>query len=160
MAAQADDSPTTDGARHRRAGSRRRQSARPGNAVPRISGPDEDPRQRAAAHVERRRAHVLPAGQLLYQRLRRRLSRRQHIAPDRRDVPMTNPRLTIAAPDGSVRAVALVLHGGRAKSEAPVRRTNLTVVRMTPFATSLRQAGADLGLAVARLRYVVRGWNG
>jgi fermentation-respiration switch protein FrsA (DUF1100 family) len=71
-----------------------------------------------------------------------------------------DPYLTIAAPSGKVRAVALVLHGGRARSQAPVRRTNLTVVRMTPFATSLRRAGADLGLAVARLRYVVRGWNG
>jgi pimeloyl-ACP methyl ester carboxylesterase len=71
-----------------------------------------------------------------------------------------NPHLSIAAPDGTVRAVALVLHGGRANSHAPVRARHLTVVRMTPFATSLRRAGADLGLAVARLRYVVRGWNG
>jgi pimeloyl-ACP methyl ester carboxylesterase len=75
-------------------------------------------------------------------------------------MPMTNPQLTIAAPDGTVRGIALVLHGGRAKSQAPVRPTHLTVVRMTPFATSLRRAGRDLGLAVARLRYVVRGWNG
>lgn len=73
---------------------------------------------------------------------------------------MTEPRLTIAAPHGTVRAVALVLHGGRATSQAPVRRTNLAVVRMTPFASSLRRAGSDSGLAVARLRYVVRGWNG
>lgn len=72
---------------------------------------------------------------------------------------MTQPHLTITPPDHAVRAVALVLHGGRAKSRAPVRRTHLTVVRMTPFATSLRRAGTDLGLAVARLRYVVRGWN-
>ena len=73
---------------------------------------------------------------------------------------MTDPHLTIVAPKGAARAVALVLHGGRANSHAPVRATNLTVVRMTPFAASLRRAGADLGLAVARLRYVVRGWNG
>ena len=71
-----------------------------------------------------------------------------------------NPHFEIAAPAGPVRGVALVLHGGRASSRAPVRRTNLTVVRMTPFASSLRRAGTDLGLAVARLRYVVRGWNG
>jgi len=73
---------------------------------------------------------------------------------------MMDPHLTIAAPNDPVRAVALVLHGGRANSHAPVRPTHLTVVRMTPFATSLRHAGADLGLAVARLRYLVRGWNG
>jgi Serine aminopeptidase, S33 len=71
-----------------------------------------------------------------------------------------DPHLTITAPNGTVRAVALVLHGGRANSHAPVRPTNLTVVRMTPFAASLRRAGAGLGLTVARLRYVVRGWNG
>lgn len=71
-----------------------------------------------------------------------------------------DPYLRIAPPNGAVRAVALVLHGGRANSRAPVRATNLTVVRMTPFATALRRAGTDLGLAVARLRYRVRGWNG
>jgi hypothetical protein len=73
---------------------------------------------------------------------------------------MMDPHLTITAPNDTVRAVALVLHGGRAKSHAPVRPTHLTVVRMSPFATSLRRGGADLGLAVARLRYLVRGWNG
>lgn len=56
--------------------------------------------------------------------------------------------------------MALVLHGGRARSSAPVRSRHLTVLRMTPFATSLRRAGAQHGLAVARLRYLVRGWNG
>ena len=71
-----------------------------------------------------------------------------------------DPALTIAAPRGEVRAVALVLHGGRARSRAPVRPSNLTVLRMSPFATDLRRAGADAGLAVARLRYLVRGWNG
>jgi dienelactone hydrolase len=30
---------------------------------------------------------------------------------------------------------------------------------MTPFATSLERAGGSRGLAVARLRYTVRGWN-
>src|SRR5437763_1428831 len=73
---------------------------------------------------------------------------------------MMDPHLTITAPNGPVRAVALVLHGGRANSHAPVRPTHLTVIRMTPFATSLRRAGADLGLAVARPRYLVPGSNG
>ncbi len=36
----------------------------------------------------------------------------------------------------------------------------LAVLRMLPFATSLRRAGAAGGLAVARLRYRERGWNG
>jgi alpha-beta hydrolase superfamily lysophospholipase len=36
----------------------------------------------------------------------------------------------------------------------------IAVLRMTPFATSLIRAGRQHGLAVARLRYLVRGWNG
>jgi predicted esterase len=70
------------------------------------------------------------------------------------------PALDVAMPDGPVQAVALVLHGGRAKGTSPVRATQLAVLRMAPFASSLRRAGRDDGLAVARLRYLVRGWNG
>jgi pimeloyl-ACP methyl ester carboxylesterase len=64
------------------------------------------------------------------------------------------------AQGGPVRAVALVLHGGRARGTSPVRARQLAVLRMAPFASSLRLAGADHGLAVGRLRYLVRGWNG
>ena len=63
-------------------------------------------------------------------------------------------------PVGPPRAVVLVLHGGRATSVAPVRARNLTVLRMSPFAGALARAGRQRGLAVARLRYAVRGWNG
>jgi pimeloyl-ACP methyl ester carboxylesterase len=70
------------------------------------------------------------------------------------------PPLTLAVPRGPVRAIAVVLHGGRANSTAPVRARQLAVLRMRPFAESLRRAGADHGLVVARLRYRVRGWNG
>lgn len=70
------------------------------------------------------------------------------------------PILDIREPRGEVRAVALVLHGGRETSTVPVRATNLAVLRMAPFAASLRRAGRTHGLAVARLRYLVRGWNG
>ena len=70
------------------------------------------------------------------------------------------PRLDVSAPRGPVNAVALVLHGGRSKSTQPVTARQLTVLRMRPFATALRKAGAADGLAVARLRYAIRGWNG
>jgi dienelactone hydrolase len=70
------------------------------------------------------------------------------------------PALSISAPRGEARAVALVLHGGRARSNAPVRPAQLAVLRMSPFANSLARRGAPHGLAVARLRYLVRGWNG
>jgi pimeloyl-ACP methyl ester carboxylesterase len=70
------------------------------------------------------------------------------------------PALTVATPRRDVQAIALVLHGGRATSRQPVRPTNLAVLRMSPFASGLRRAGSTHGLAVARLRYIVRGWNG
>lgn len=70
------------------------------------------------------------------------------------------PALDVREPAGAVRAVALVLHGGRANGTTPVRARQLAVLRMAPFARSLRQGGAEPGLAVARLRYAVRGWNG
>lgn len=70
------------------------------------------------------------------------------------------PKLTVAVPRGTVRAVAVVLHGGRSHGTGPVRASQLAVLRMVPFAKELRRAGARDGLAVARLRYVQRGWNG
>jgi alpha-beta hydrolase superfamily lysophospholipase len=56
-------------------------------------------------------------------------------------------------------AVVLVLHGGRKQSELPTTAADLTVVRMLPIARSIARAGRGR-LAVARLRYAVRGWNG
>jgi pimeloyl-ACP methyl ester carboxylesterase len=73
------------------------------------------------------------------------------------------PFLHIDDPGGTpedTRAVALVLHGGRSKGRTPVRGRHLSVLRMLPFASALQRAGADRGLAVARMRYLVRGWNG
>jgi dienelactone hydrolase len=70
------------------------------------------------------------------------------------------PALHVEEPAGAVRGIALVLHGGRATGTTPVRSRQLAVLRMAPFAHSLHRAGRDTGLAVARLRYVVRGWNG
>lgn len=70
------------------------------------------------------------------------------------------PALHIDRPRGPVRAVAVVLHGGRATSTAPVRPRQLAVLRMVPFAAQLRRCGTVHGLAVARCRFVVRGWNG
>lgn len=67
------------------------------------------------------------------------------------------PALEVRAPSGDVRAVALVLHGGREASSAPVQPRQLAVLRMIPFASALSGAAAREGLAVARLRYAVRG---
>lgn len=70
------------------------------------------------------------------------------------------PALTLDVPDGPVRAVAMVLPGGRSHGTGRVRASQLAVLRMVPFAKALRRAGGADGLAVARLRYVQRGWNG
>ncbi|MCW2494922.1 alpha/beta fold hydrolase [Jatrophihabitans sp.] len=69
-------------------------------------------------------------------------------------------RLHVSAPPRPVRAVALVLHGGREVSHAPARENHLAVLRMLPIARALRRRGGEHGLAVARLRFEVRGWNG
>lgn len=69
------------------------------------------------------------------------------------------PALAVRGPRDA-RAVVLVLHGGREHGVTPVRPTHLAVMRMAPFASALRRAGSGHGLAVARLRYQVRGWNG
>lgn len=62
------------------------------------------------------------------------------------------------APDDP-RGVVLVLHGGREAGSRATRWGQLAVVRMIPFANAVAAAGSD-DLAVVRLRYAIRGWNG
>lgn len=68
--------------------------------------------------------------------------------------------LEVVAASADVRGIALVLHGGRETSTAPVRAHQLAVLRMRPFARRLAATGGRHGLAVARLRFGQRGWNG
>jgi len=70
------------------------------------------------------------------------------------------PFYAVDEPEGDPKAIALVLHGGRSASTSTVRANQLAVLRMAPFSASLRRAGRRRGLAVARMRYLVRGWNG
>jgi acetyl esterase/lipase len=60
----------------------------------------------------------------------------------------------------AVRAVALVLHGGREVSTAPVTAHQLAVLRMVPIARHVALVGKAGGLGVWRLRFRYRGWNG
>ncbi|EWC58317.1 hypothetical protein UO65_6409 [Actinokineospora spheciospongiae] len=71
------------------------------------------------------------------------------------------PHLTVfdPAPGRGVRAVVLVLHGGRERSRAPVTRHQLAYLRMVPFARDLHRRGADAGVAVWLLKNRYRGWN-
>lgn len=72
----------------------------------------------------------------------------------------SEPILRLRMPPGPVQAVALVLHGGRVQGTAPVRPWSPAALRMIPFARRLTRRGAGDGLAVARLRHLVCGWNG
>lgn len=69
----------------------------------------------------------------------------------------TDPHLDL--PERSVQpsAAVLVLPGGKAHSRGPVEANHLAVRRMQPFARDLAALGDDV--AVARLRYRIRGWN-
>jgi predicted esterase len=57
------------------------------------------------------------------------------------------------------RAVVLLLHGGRSKGRGAVRSWHGAVLRMLPFVGQLARTGEGQ-VAVATLRYAVRGWNG
>jgi dienelactone hydrolase len=59
----------------------------------------------------------------------------------------------------SPRAVVLILHGGKSKSRQSVRPWQPAVLRMGPFTGSIARAGRG-EVAVAAIRYAVRGWNG
>jgi pimeloyl-ACP methyl ester carboxylesterase len=59
----------------------------------------------------------------------------------------------------AVNSVALVLHGGREVSVAPVTARQLAVLRMVPIARHLASVGEADGLGVWRLRFRYRGWN-
>jgi pimeloyl-ACP methyl ester carboxylesterase len=61
-------------------------------------------------------------------------------------------------PDEPV-GVVLVLHGGSQDSRTPVAWWRPAVVRMAPFASCVERRAGDR-LAVLRLKYRVRGWNG
>jgi len=68
-------------------------------------------------------------------------------------------RLIWAPHAGQPRAVVLVLHGGRSRSRQAVRAWQVAVLRMVPFAAAVATAGKGK-IAVASIRYAVRGWNG
>ncbi|GLU48733.1 alpha/beta hydrolase [Nocardiopsis ansamitocini] len=70
------------------------------------------------------------------------------------------PWAVVTPPPGPVTAVVLLLHGGQVTSTEPTAPNRLAVRRMNPFATALSRRYAEQGLAVWRLRYRVRGWNG
>lgn len=75
---------------------------------------------------------------------------------DRSGMPLAS--LAWDAQPAGATAVALVLHGGAVEGHEPNRPWSHNVARLVPFARALRRLPGPL--AVARLRFRVRGWNG
>ncbi|GLY27749.1 alpha/beta fold hydrolase [Kineosporia sp. NBRC 101731] len=62
--------------------------------------------------------------------------------------------------DGQVRAVALMLHGGRVTGHEPVTWYQPAVLRVNWLAQALHRRVRRHGVQVWNLRFGVRGWNG
>lgn len=78
------------------------------------------------------------------------------------DTPRTDlhPTVEVHPADGTTRGVVLVLHGGKAESWDPSESTHLSSRRINPFVTAIHRQGRREGIAVWKVRYRFRGWNG
>ena len=70
------------------------------------------------------------------------------------------PGVEVLAARGTTRAVVLVLHGGKANSLEPSEPGNLSRRRLNPIARAVHRQSAAHGVAVWKVQYRVRGWNG
>ncbi|MBB3036319.1 pimeloyl-ACP methyl ester carboxylesterase [Hoyosella altamirensis] len=71
---------------------------------------------------------------------------------------LPKPRRFLARMMGMT-ATVLVLPGGKPNSLQRARSWHLSSVRMRPFTSAIREAGADSGIHVVQVQYQVRGWN-
>lgn len=69
------------------------------------------------------------------------------------------PHLRLSGADVPSKAVVLLLHGGRVSHLGPVRAFDAGFLRLIPFGRNVARAGGGR-IALASLRYAVRGWNG
>lgn len=74
--------------------------------------------------------------------------------------PGAQPAFTHVVAPSSPRAVVLVLHGGAEHSDKPVDESSLSWRRAQRLVRKLAPAATNDGLAVALMRYRVKGWNG
>lgn len=72
---------------------------------------------------------------------------------------MPTARLSWSSDVADPAGVVLVLHGGKSRSMRATSPWQLAALRMAPFSRAVIARG-DGRIAVARLRYSVRGWNG
>ena len=77
-----------------------------------------------------------------------------------RPAPELLPSLATSRALGRTEAVVLLLHGGKAVSREASMSTHLSVLRMIPFVWAVRRRTGRRHVAVWRLRYRYRGWNG
>ena len=70
------------------------------------------------------------------------------------------PFVEVHAARGDTRAVVLVLHGGKADSFEPSEELHWSSRRVNPFVSAIHRQGRDHGVAVWKVRYRYRGWNG
>ena len=70
------------------------------------------------------------------------------------------PSVEVHEPDGTTTAVVLVLHGGKADSFERSEPSHLSSRRLNPFVRAVHRQGRAHGVAVWKVRYRVRGWNG
>jgi len=69
------------------------------------------------------------------------------------------PHLRFSGGDARAEAVVLLLHGGMENHLSRVQAFDPAVLRLIPFGRSVVRAGGGR-IALASLRYAVRGWNG
>ena len=69
------------------------------------------------------------------------------------------PHLRFSGGDARAEAVVLLLHGGMENHLSRARPFDPSVLRLIPFGRSVVRAGGGR-IALASLRYAVRGWNG
>jgi len=72
---------------------------------------------------------------------------------------VNRPYLVAASTPATVRAVALIAHGGQERGVAAPRRLAPGLLRMIPIARDLARQGGEGGLLVTQLRYRMVGYN-
>ena len=76
------------------------------------------------------------------------------------DTTALHPGVDVHDAVGPTTAVVVVLHGGKADSYERSEPQHLSSRRVNPFVRALHAQGRTHGVAVWKVRYRVRGWNG
>ena len=71
-----------------------------------------------------------------------------------------HPGVDVHEAVGTTTGVVVVLHGGKADSHERSEPQHLSSRRVNPFVRALHRQGKHAGIAVWKVRYRVRGWNG